>query len=472
MDSEIRVRFAPSPTGYLHIGGLRTALYDYLYARKMGGAFILRIEDTDQNRYVEGAVENLIQSLREVGLEYDEGPEIEGNFGPYFQSQRTEIYKKYAAILVEKGVAYPCFCSEAEIETMRLEQKEKGLDPKYDKRCANIPAEEAKQRIANGEQHVIRLNIPEDGEITFFDVVREKVTFPCSQIDDQVLVKSDGFPTYHLANVVDDHLMEISHVIRGEEWLSSTPKHILMYEAFGWKPPKWIHLPLILNPDHSKLSKRQGDVATEDFLKKGFLPEAILNYIALLGWHPAGDRELFTLAELVESFSLKRITKSGAVFDIEKLKWMNGHYLKTLELETIVDKAKPFLDEAIQHNPKFEKMIDFARERAVTLAEIPQILKPFTSELDFSDSDSEILQTEKSQAVFRFWLEKIEDEMNAEKINALLKETTKTISVKGKDLYFPLRLALFGSCHGPEIPQLFDILGVEKVKARFQAVLT
>jgi glutamyl-tRNA synthetase len=439
----------------------------------MGGAFILRIEDTDQNRYVQGAVENLIQSLKTVGLEYDEGPEIEGNFGPYFQSQRTEIYKNYAAILVEKGAAYPCFCSEAEIETMRQEQKEKGHDPKYDKRCANIPAEEAKKRIANGEPHVIRLNIPEEGEITFFDVVREKVTFPCTQLDDQVLIKSDGFPTYHLANVVDDHLMEISHVIRGEEWLSSTPKHILMYEAFGWKPPKWIHLPLILNPDHSKLSKRQGDVATEDFLKKGFLPEAILNYIALLGWHPAGDRELFSLAELIEAFSLKRISKSGAVFDIEKLRWMNGHYLKTLELEAIIKKAKPFLDEATQTNPNLTKMIDFARERVVTLAEIPQILKPFTAELNFSDEDWEILHAEKSQAVFKFWLEKMEyeEELNTEKINALIKETTKSMSVKGKDLYFPLRLVLFGSCHGPEIPQLFEILGKERAMARIEAAM-
>ena len=310
MNSEIRVRFAPSPTGFLHVGGLRTALYDYLYARKTAGKFILRIEDTDRTRFIEGAAEKLIQTLKDVGLEFDEGPEKDGVVGPYYQSLRTEIYKKYIDELIEKDAAYYCFCSSDDLDKMREEQRAKGIDPKYDGRCRKLSKEERAKRLDEGKPFVVRLKVPQEGEITFYDIVREKVTFPWKMVDDQILIKSDGFPTYHLANVVDDHLMGITHVIRGEEWLSSVPKHLLLYEQFGWKPPKMAHLPLLLNPDKSKLSKRQGDVAVEDYLEKGYLPEALLNFIALLGWHPKGDRELFTLEELEKEFSMKRITKA------------------------------------------------------------------------------------------------------------------------------------------------------------------
>ncbi|MFC1898407.1 glutamate--tRNA ligase [Candidatus Cloacimonadota bacterium] len=476
MSSEIRVRFAPSPTGYLHVGGLRTALYDYLYARKVGGKFVLRIEDTDQVRYVDGAVENLIKSLKMVGLEYDEGPDVGGEFGPYFQSERTELYKAHAQELMDNDAAYRCFCTPEELTKQREEQKAKGLDTRYDGRCRKLTKEEIEAKMTNDEPYTIRLKVPQEGEIVFYDIVRDRVAFGWETVDDQVLIKSDGFPTYHLANVVDDHLMGISHVIRGEEWLPSTPKHIFMYQVFGWKPPKWIHLPLILNPDKSKLSKRQGDVATEDFLKKGFLPEALLNFIALLGWHPAGDRELFTLDELVQEFSLKRLTKAGSVFDLEKLKWMNSHYLKTLETGYIAIKAKPFFEAAgidISDKEKFEQIIEFAKERATTLADLPELTKSFYLDLDFSEEDKELIETEMSQNVYKFWFEKLTEieDINDASINALLHQTTDATGAKGKNLYFPIRLALFGSVHGPELPMIINILGLEKSLERLNSII-
>ena len=476
MSNEIRVRFAPSPTGYLHVGGLRTALYSFLYAKKVGGKFILRIEDTDQNRYVEGAVENLIQSLKAVGLEYDEGPEVGGDFGPYFQSERTEIYKAHADELLEKGAAYRCFCTPDDLAKQREELQAEGLDTRYNGHCRNLTDEQIERNLADKKPYVIRLKTPDDGDLVFYDVVREKVTFGWDTVDDQVLIKSDGFPTYHLANVVDDHLMGISHVIRGEEWLPSTPKHIFMYQVFGWKPPKWIHLPLLLNPDRTKLSKRQGDVATEDFLKKGFLPEALLNFVALLGWHPAGDRELFTIEELIKEFSLKRLTKAGTVFDLDKLKWMNSHYIKTLDLADIVKRAEPFFADAslkISDPEQFKQIIEFARERVSTLAELPETTAPFFKNLNFSEEDMKIINDENSQNVFRFWrdnLPKLET-LDDNSINNLLKQTTEATGAKGKNLYFPLRLALFGSVHGPELTLIIEILGIEKSVKRFNDVI-
>ena len=476
MNNEIRVRFAPSPTGYLHVGGLRTALYDYLYARKTGGKFILRIEDTDRMRYVDGAVENLIKSLKMVGLDYDEGPDVGGGFGPYYQSQRTQIYREHAGQLIEKDAAYRCFCNPEELNRQREDQKARGLDTRYDGRCRQLTKEEIEANLQAGKPFTIRLKVPQEGEIVFFDIVRERVAFQWETIDDQVLIKSDGFPTYHLANVVDDHLMGITHVIRGEEWLPSTPKHIFMYRVFGWKEPKWIHLPLILNSDKSKLSKRQGDVATEDFLRKGYLPEALLNFIALLGWHPAGDRELFSIDELINEFSLKRLNKAGSVFDPEKLKWMNSHYLKSLETGYIAIKAKPFFTAAgidISDDAKFEQVIDFARQRAVTLAELPQLAKPFYDELKFSDEDDEWLENELSQRIFGYWAEKLGSvkEITGEMVNMLLTETSSLTGAKGKNLYFPLRLALFGSVHGPELTLIINILGREKSLGRIKNVL-
>ncbi len=470
MSNEIRVRFAPSPTGYLHVGGLRTALYNYLYARKSGGTFLLRIEDTDQARYVEGAVENLLATMKRVGLNADEGPGSGGAYGPYYQSERTELYRKYADELVSKAAAYYCFCSSADLDEMREEQQKEGFVSGYDGRCRNIAADEAQKRVAAGEEYVIRLKTPEEGEIFFYDMIREKVTFGWDMVDDQVLIKSDGFPTYHLANVVDDHLMEISHVIRGEEWLSSVPKHLYLYEQLGWKPPKMAHLPLLLNPDKSKLSKRQGDVAVEDYLRKGFLAETLLNFVALLGWHGKGDQELFTLSELEKEFSLKRVNKAGAVFDIEKLRWMNGHYLKTLALERIVEVARPFFEAEFGELELeiLSEFVEYARPRVATLAEMVLECKTFREELSYSAEDRALLQEETSQAMFGFWAEELglQSSWSVDEINELLRKTSEKFGVKGKKLYFPLRLALFGSVNGPELHVIIKLAGRERCIGR------
>jgi len=341
----IKTRFAPSPTGYLHVGGLRTALYCYLFAKKSKGHFVLRIEDTDQERFVEGATESLIKTLDWIGLDRDEGPisqtEQKGDFGPYIQSQRSEIYRKYADELVEKGAAYYCFCTKERLDELRQTQEKNKQATMYDRKCGEIPLEEARKKIAAGEPYVIRQRIPYE-TLKFKDLIRGSVQFDGKIIDDQVLVKSDGFPTYHLANVVDDHLMEITHVIRGEEWLPSTPKHIFLYKAFGWQEPEFAHIPLLLNKDRSKLSKRQGHVAVEEYINDGYLKEAILNFVALLGWHPGAgeENELFSLEDLEERFSLDRVHKAGAIFDIEKLDWFNWMWQKRLFNKAMATAAK------------------------------------------------------------------------------------------------------------------------------------
>ncbi len=334
--SNIRVRFAPSPTGYLHVGGLRTALYNFLFARKSGGKFILRIEDTDRARFVEGAVENLISTLRWAGLEYDEGPGIGGEFGPYVQSERTEIYKKHIDLLIENGTAYRCFCTPERLDQMRKAHDLNRGIPKYDRTCLRLSEKEIQDNVAEGKKFVVRMKVPDSTMVRFSDIIRGEVEFSSEQIDDQVLIKSDGYPTYHLANVVDDHLMQISHVIRGEEWLSSTPKHVLLYQFFGWDMPQFAHLPLLLNPDRSKLSKRQGDVAVEDYRAKGYLNEALVNFIALLGWNPGDDREIFAIDELEKEFSLEKVNKAGAIFNFEKLNWLNFQHLRRKSDDEVV----------------------------------------------------------------------------------------------------------------------------------------
>ena len=335
----VRLRFAPSPTGFLHVGGLRTALFCWLYARQQSGKFIFRLEDTDQKRLVEGAETDLIHMLEWAGIELDEGPEIGGDFGPYRQSERLEIYRQHVRKLLDEDHAYPCFCSTERLDNLRDEQRANGETPRYDGLCRRLKKEESARRVVSGETHVVRMKIPEIPEtLVLNDLIRGRVSIETSQTEDQVIVKSDGFPTYHLAVVVDDHLMQITHVVRGEEWLPSFPKHLLLYRYFGWDPPEFAHLPLILNSDRTKLSKRQGDVAVEDFRDQGFLAETLVNFISLLGWSPADDRELFTLAELIEEFSFGRVNKSGSVFDREKLNWMNQQYIQNLDqqdLETI-----------------------------------------------------------------------------------------------------------------------------------------
>lgn len=473
---QVRVRFAPSPTGFLHIGGLRTALYNYLFARKEKGTFILRIEDTDQSRIVPGAIENLIVSLHNLGLDFDEGPGKEGSFGPYIQSQRLNLYQKQAQILLEKGFAYPCFCSSETLTNMRKEQQEKGEFVKYDRRCLALSKAEIERKIAAGEKYVIRLKIPDNRKFSFFDLIRGEVEMDSSQSDDQVLLKSDGFPTYHLASVVDDHFMQISHIIRGEEWLSSTPKHIYLYECLGWEAPKWVHLPLILNPDRTKLSKRMNDVSVDSYLAKGYLKEAIVNFVALLGWHPAADRELFTLEELCEVFSLKRVNKANAIFDLAKLDWMNGHYLRSLPLEEIALRCKPlFLEKGydISDPEKYHLSIAVARERCSLLNEIVDYCKMFYQPDTLTEEEEKILATPEAQKVLAWFVQKLPTITNweTEEIQNIINAGITALGIKGKAFYIPLRLALIGKMHGPELPSTFAIIGLEESLQRLKCYL-
>lgn len=466
--TDIRVRFAPSPTGFVHVGSLRTALYNYLFARHNRGKLILRIEDTDQNRFVEGAVENLLAIMKWAGLEYDEGPEKEGPFGPYFQSRRLDIYKKHVQSLVDKGHAYPCFCSAERLEKMRADQTAAGEDVKYDGLCRAIPQALAAERMQN-EAHVIRLKVPAQGDTVVDDLIRGRVSFQNNLLDDQVLMKSDGFPTYHLANVVDDHFMQISHVIRGEEWLPSTPKHILLYQAFGWQPPQFAHLPLLLNTDRSKLSKRQGDVAVEDYQAKGILPEALLNFVALLGWNRGDDQEVFSLAELVESFSLERVNKAGAVFDLQKLEWMSGHYIRNIDQERYLQTGLKWMtkagldagsDEAnrtilLAIRPTLNKFNELEEKAALFFSEL----------LHFEDDALEWVNKEESKRVFQNMITEIEKlpRLTLDDFKQVMKTVQKETGIKGQNLWMPVRAAMTGMTHGPELPSVLAVFGKDKV---------
>ena len=475
-NDQIRVRFAPSPTGYLHVGGLRTALFNYLFARKHGGAFILRIEDTDQKRSIPGALEKLTSSLKGIGLQYDEGPDAGGDYGPYIQSQRTDLYKKYTQKLLDSGNAYYCFCSEERLNNLREEQRKRKMPPMYDRKCRSLSKNEVEDNLSHGMPFVIRLRYPREGKTVFDDIVRDRVAIDNSMVDDQVLIKSDGFPTYHLASVVDDHLMKITHVIRGEEWLSSVPKHIFLYKSFGWEAPVFVHLPLLLNSDRSKLSKRQGDVSVESYIENGYLPEVLLNFIALLGWHSADNREIYSLTELEDAFSLDRINKAGAVFDIEKLNWMGGQYIRSLDVEYIADQSRPFFEKAgvdISDNDKYLKVIITARDYVHRLADIVEHARMFYEDLKFSDEDRELIGQEDSQRIFSYWVEALGEKTGwkPEEISSLTKQSIGELGVKGKNFYFPIRLAPFGNCHGPDIPTLIDILGKDEAVKRLTDAL-
>ena len=362
MSKKVRTRFAPSPTGYMHIGNLRTALFEYLIAKHEGGDFILRIEDTDQGRLVEGATDIIYDTLKAVGLQHDEGPDIGGDHGPYVQSQRLPMYKKYAEELVELGGAHYCFCSEEEIERQRKEAESLGISFKYDDPCKHISLEEAKARVAAGEPYVIRQTIKNNQETYFDDEVYGRIEVDSDVLDEQILIKSDGFPTYNFANIIDDHQMEITHVVRGNEYLSSTPKYNLIYQAYGWDIPTYVHVPPVMKDEHHKLSKRNGDASFQDLVAKGYLPQAILNYIALLGWSPESDQEIYTLEELIQVFNIARISKSPAIFDIDKLTWMNGVYLRNMSVEEFHALILPILQKSIH--------------RKVDLMAVARILQP------------------------------------------------------------------------------------------------
>lgn len=472
----IRTRFAPSPTGFLHVGGLRTALYNYLFAKKHGGRFILRIEDTDQHRKVPGAVENLIETLNWTGVIPDEGPGIGGGLGPYIQSQRLEIYRHHAQMLVNAELAYYCFCSTQRLENLRKEQIAQHKQSRYDDHCRRLSGEDVRRRLESDETYVIRMKTPTDGIVVVDDLIRGRVPFDANQLDDQVIMKSDGFPTYHLANVVDDHLMQISHVIRGEEWLPSTPKHKLLYEYFGWEPPQFAHLSLLLNPDKSKLSKRQGDVAVEDYWKKGYLPEALINFLALLGWNPGTDQEIFSMDELIREFSLERVGKSGGIFNLEKLNWMNGVYIRNLSPEQLFNMSKPLLP---QHDGWSDEQVTAAlitvKDSLTCLSGIhDKIAFYFATSLSYDAPDlQEYLIKPEAAAVLSSLIPQVDAivEFNGDSFISAIKSVQKETGVKSKPLWMAIRAALTGKSHGPEIHVITNILSKKTCLKRFQAAL-
>ncbi|MEK6570947.1 MAG: glutamate--tRNA ligase [Bacteroidota bacterium] len=475
----IRVRFAPSPTGFLHVGGLRTALYNFLFARKHGGVFILRIEDTDRSRYVEGALENLIEVLTWAGLDYDEGPIRGGPFAPYIQSERLHIYKEHAQMLLDSGNAYRCFCSPERLEAMRKEQEKRRIPSKYDRTCLKLTQAEVDEKLIAGIPYVVRMKVPDARRIQFHDIIREDVEFISVQLDDQVLLKSDGYPTYHLANVVDDHLMEITHVIRGEEWLSSVPKHILLYEYFGWEPPKFAHLPLLLNPDKSKLSKRQGDVAVEDYRAKGYLKEALINFVALLGWNPGDEREVFTLPQLIEEFSLERVGKSGAVFNLEKLNWLNFEHLRKKPDAEVLAMLKERLAQSHLKENHFAdeyliRVISAMRERV-------KFVKDFVEKCLFffeapTDYDSEVVKKRWKHETPE-QLKKLMEEFSRlenprkEDYEAALIRTAEALKIAPGRLIHPVRLAVSGMGAGPGLYDILSILSKEETIRRINSAI-
>ncbi|MEO8065684.1 MAG: glutamate--tRNA ligase [Candidatus Doudnabacteria bacterium] len=486
---EVRVRNAPSPTGLLHIGGIRTFLYNFLFARKNNGKYILRIEDTDQERLVPGSLENIVQSLHELGINTDEGPywdnglKSRGDKGPYIQSQRLDIYKKYAQELLDKKAAYYCFCTKERLVQLRQEQQVNKLPPKYDKFCLKFSEAEVAQKIKNGESHVIRLNVHPDHLIEFIDLVYGPIKISSNEVDDQVLLKSDGFPTYHLAVVVDDHLMEITHVIRSNEWIPSTPKHILLYQAFGWKLPTFVHLPPILSKTTGKkLSKREGDVSVQDFLEKGYLPEALINFLAFQGWNPKTEQEIFSMLELVQVFSLDKVNRSGAIFDLDKLDWFNSMYIRRLKIEELFARCLPYLIKTGIETGKYpkefiEKILELERGRLRKLSEIGERVEYFFKEPTY---DPQLLiwkKTEKQTIIKNLEsLQTFLQTLPAKKFkrDILESETKKFIEsekLKTGEVLWPLRVALTGleASPGPyEIMDAFSVLpdGKEQIIKR------
>lgn len=456
MQKEVRTRFAPSPTGYMHIGNLRTALYTYLLTKSMGGKFILRIEDTDQERYVEGATDVIFKTMKDTGLIHDEGPDIGGDYGPYIQSQRRDIYKKYAEKLVEFGHAYYCFCTKERLDDLRKKQEAAKVPTKYDGLCSHLTKEEIEAKIAAGEPYVIRQKMPKYGKTTFKDEVFGEISVENAILDDNVLLKADGLPTYNFANVIDDHLMKITHIIRGSEYLSSTPKYNLLYEAFGWEIPTYIHVSPVMRDATKKLSKRDGDASYEDFIKKGYLKDAIVNYIALLGWSPGGDREKYTLSELIDIFDIKGISKSPAIFDENKLAWLNGEYIRELSPEEFHQKALPWYDGVITN-----KNIDLAavsallQKRCEKLSDIPEQVDFFDTlpEYDIDMYTHKKMKTnpENSLTSLEAVLPVLEgiDDWTFDNLHDNLMELVAKMEVKNGVVLWPLRVAVSGKAFTP-----------------------
>jgi len=483
MTKPVRVRYAPSPTGYPHVGNIRTALFNWLFARHYGGSFIVRIEDTDVTRRVEGAVEAILDGLKWLGMDWDEGPEVGGEYGPYFQSQRLGLYHEAAQRLISQGDAYYCYCSPQRLEEMRAEQVRRKQPPGYDRRCRDLSPEERRKKEAEGITPVVRFKTPLEGQTGFEDLIRGEVVFGNDTIDDFVLLKSDGYPTYHLANVVDDHLMKITHVLRAEEWLSSTPRHLLLYDRLGFEPPRFAHLPMILGPDRSKLSKRHGAVSITEYREKGYLPEAVVNFLALLGWSLDDKTELLSRQQLVNNFSLERVSRTAAVFNREKLDWMNGVYIRSLSLEDFTRRALPFLDRDLPAEVKRPLSADYIRqimplvqERARTLAEIAELTQFFfVDELDYDASlltGKNMTRQSALRALEVSWQRLMQlDVFDAERLEAVLRPLAVELGLKTGQLFGTLRVAVTGRTAAPPLFQTMAVLGKERCLRRIEAAL-
>ncbi len=498
MNKKIRLRFAPSPTGFLHIGSLRTVLFDYLAAKSMGGKLVLRIEDTDQKREVEGAVGGLIDILDWVGLKFDEGPHIGGEYGPYIQTQRLDIYKKYSSQLLEQGKVYRCFCTPDRLQKMREEQQANKMPPRYDRKCRNLSESEIEEKLKNNEPFVIRQKMPLEGEVVAYDELRGEIKFRASELEDHVLIKSDGVPTYQFAVIVDDHLMEITHVIRGEEWIPSLPKNQLLYRDFSWEPPKFIHMALTLNKGGGKLSKRQGDVAVEDYRAKGYLPEAILNFCALLGWHPKDEQEIMTLEEMIKKFDYRDMGTSHAVFDIEKLDYFNGYYIRAKDIKELTELCIPFLEQYAMQNPDIGKNIREAianfrssksaflksvirqeQERMKKLCEVGELTDFFFREkLEYpwellvwkNMTDVEVREKLVETKVV---LGKIdEDNWTEPSLNEAMMSHIEAKQGRVGEYLWPMRVALTGQKASPGPFEVAETLGKSKTLERISSAIT
>ncbi len=469
---KVRTRFAPSPTGRMHVGNLRTALYEFLIAKHEGGDFILRIEDTDRERYVEGAVDIIYRTLEQTGLIHDEGPDKDKGFGPYVQSERqaSGLYMKYAKQLIESGNAYYCFCDKERLAELKTSVGEDGKEiTVYDKHCLHLSKEEIQANLDAGKPYVIRINMPTEGTTTFYDELYGEITVENKELDDMILIKSDGYPTYNFANVIDDHLQEITHVVRGNEYISSSPKYQRLYEAFGWESPKYVHLPLITDEEHKKLSKRSGHSSYEDLVEQGFLPEAIVNYIALLGWSPEDNREIFSLDELIEAFDYHKVNKSPSVFDIQKLKWMNGEYIKAMDNDIFYEKAMPYIKEVIKKDLDLKKILDMVKTRIEVFPEIGAMVD-FFEELPEYSADMYThkkmkTNTDNSLEVLKELLPSLEktDDYSVDGLHELVFEYIGKKGCKNGQALWPLRTAVSGKQMTPAGAfEIMEVIGKDE----------
>ncbi|MBB3909061.1 glutamate--tRNA ligase [Anoxybacillus rupiensis] len=485
MSQEVRVRYAPSPTGHLHIGGARTALFNYLFARHHNGKFIVRIEDTDIERNVPGGEQSQLENLKWLGIDYDESVDKDGGYGPYRQTERLDIYRQYANELLEKGYAYKCFCTPEELEQEREAQKAAGIAaPQYSGKCRHLTPEQVQQLEAEGKPYTLRIKVPEGKVYEFEDMVRGKVVFESKDIGDWVIVKANGIPTYNFAVVIDDYLMKITHVFRGEEHLSNTPKQLMIYEYLGWEPPRYGHMTLIVNEQRKKLSKRDESIIqfVSQYKELGYLPEAMFNFFALLGWSPEGEEELFTKEELIRIFDVSRLSKSPSMFDKQKLTWMNNQYIKKLDLDRLVELSLPHLIKAGclpaqmtgEQREWARQLIALYQEQMSYGAEIVELSKLFFKEdVEYDEEARAVLVEEQVPAVLKAFLEAVKnlETLDAESIKAAIKAVQKTTGQKGKKLFMPIRVATTGQTHGPELPLAIQLLGKEKVIQRLEKLI-